>query len=210
PAGGASDGFVATFSADGGTLNYSALLGGSAADRITGLALGAGSNIHVVGSTSSADLPLAGAVQTDLGTGTSAFVSVIEAGAAGLTFSSYLDGSSTSAAAAVAVDNSQAIYVTGQTIDGPFPTLNAVQDKRGGGTDAFLVKLTSGEGAYSTAISTYLGGEGFDGGQAVTVHPGGLVTVAGTTGSGTFPLVEALQTQLQGSSDAFVSTFAAD
>ena len=74
--GGASDdGFLAEFSPDGTTLDYSTYLGGSSADSATGIAVN-GNVGYVVGATSSANFPTSGAFiqQPIFGGGSDGFV----------------------------------------------------------------------------------------------------------------------------------------
>jgi len=70
--GGQEDGFVAKLSPDGQVLTYGTLLGGSASDRIRGLAIDDLGNAHVTGFTGSADFPVRGALQPTYLGGTSA------------------------------------------------------------------------------------------------------------------------------------------
>ena len=82
------------------------------------------------------------------------------------------------------------------------------QTHAGGSGDAFIVKLDS---SGSVAYDTYLGGGGWDQGQAIALDPGGNVYVAGATNSGAnttiaLPLTNALQQQYGGGTyDAFVA-----
>jgi hypothetical protein len=76
------------------------------------------------------------------------FVSVFNAQGNSLVFSTYLGGSGTDFPGALAVDQSQSIYIAGETNSSDFPVANAYQPTYNGGTcvnvpcfDAFLTKL---------------------------------------------------------------------
>jgi len=78
-AAGGLDGYMAELDSSGASLVYSTYLGGSAYDIATGVALGAGDDVAVVGHTGSTDLPVtSGAAQTSYGGGTyDAFVAMV-------------------------------------------------------------------------------------------------------------------------------------
>jgi hypothetical protein len=118
-----------------------------------------------------------------------------------LVYSTYLGGVGSDFANAVAVDNTGAAYVAGQTGAG-FPTLNAEQNTFGGNSDAFVAKLSpSGALVYST----YLGGTGRDFGNGIAVDSTGSAYITGLT-SGGFPTLNAWQNTFGGGQDdAFVA-----
>jgi hypothetical protein len=124
-----------------------------------------------------------------------------------LAFSTYLGGSEHDSAAAVTVDTSGNIYVTGRTSSATdFPIRNAIQPILLGPGDAFVTKYDSS----GTLIwSTYLGGSHDDDGDAIAVDASGNVYVAGTTSSPDFPTTAgAVQTKYNGqSTTGFVARF---
>jgi hypothetical protein len=128
------------------------------------------------------------------------------AAAATLGFSTYLGGTGGDAAAAIAVDASGNVYVTGATGSSDFPiTTGAPQQVLLGFEDAFVSKF-SPSGALEW--STYLGGSGLDQGKGIAVDPSGNVYVTGITASQNFPTTQgAPQTHLAGVENAFVSEF---
>jgi hypothetical protein len=77
--------------------------------------------------------------------------------------------------------------------------------------DAFAAKLDS---SGNTVWATLLGGSGTDSGQGIAVDAKGNVYLAGTTSSTDFPVVNAVQTQLDNGignrADAFVAEISAD
>jgi hypothetical protein len=106
------------------------------------------------------------------------------------------------------VDSGGTVYVTGSTWSANFPVKNAVQKTIGGLCNAFVARLTS-DGS-NLLFSTYLGGSGCtlqypEGGQGIALDAQGEAYVAGVTSSSDFPLQNAVQPQLEGSTDAFVA-----
>src|SRR5207302_3833070 len=105
----------------------------------------------------------------------------------------------------IAVDASGNAYVTGPATSVDFPiTAGAFQTTLRGSGDAFVTKLNPSGSAL--VYSTYLGGSGADGADAIAVDTVGNAYVAGVTGSIDFPTtLGAFQTTLRGDSDAFVT-----
>jgi len=118
---------------------------------------------------------------------------------------------------AMAVDAAGSTYVTGNICYGTFPvTAGAFQAQFGGGAcnfvfnvglagpggDAFVMKL---DPTGAVLWATYLGGSGYDGGNAIAVDADGNVYVAGQTSSKDFPVTTgAAFPSLTTQSDAFV------
>ena len=176
-------------------LTYSTYLGGDAQERIHGVAADAQGNIVVVGETYSQDFPTVNALQSQrIGNG-DAFVAKLTATGDALIYATYFGGSAAESAAAVDVDASGAAYLVGETSSWDFPTLNPVQSSRKGQNDSFVVKLDA-EGAL--VYSTLLGGTAEEYGLGIAVDADGRAHVAGSTWSGDFPAVGALQSALGG------------
>lgn len=129
-----------------------------------------------------------------------------------LTYSTYLGGSGYDSGAAIAVDSTGAVYVTGFTLSDNFPitagayhtTCGTSGSCNGGYSDVFVTKLSPG--GSSLVYSTYLGGSKDDLGKAIAVDSSGSAYVAGQTFSSDFPIVSgALQGSYGGAGDAFVT-----
>ncbi|HKP93215.1 MAG TPA: SBBP repeat-containing protein [Chthoniobacterales bacterium] len=132
-----------------------------------------------------------------------------------LVYSTYLGGSNSDLARAVAVDSSGNAYVTGYTTSTDFPTANAVQATLNGTAggfgdrDVFVTKLN----AAGTALiySTYLGGSGGEEARGIAADAAGNAYVAGFTSSTNFPTANALQSSIgTDGQDAFVTKLNAD
>lgn len=129
-----------------------------------------------------------------------------------LTFSTYLGGSGSDTAYAVARDASGSLYLAGRTQSANFPaTAGAVQGSLAGGagTDAFVAKLNAAGTALTYA--TYLGGtDGNDEAISVAVDFAGFAYVTGWTASTDFPTASPAQgVNRGGTSDAFLTKVSA-
>ena len=124
---------------------------------------------------------------TTMCSGTSAFITKIDAPGDGILYSSYLGGDNTSYGYGIGVDGSANAYVTGLTYSDtgfPLTAATALQATYAGAGDAFLTKVsTTAAGAASLAYSTYLGGTGIDQGNAVAVDASGNAYITGATTS---------------------------
>jgi predicted extracellular nuclease len=208
-AGGANgDAFVTKVNPSGSALVYSTYLGGVGQDLGYGITVDGSGAAYVVGVTASANFPLVNPAQSFNGSGggsaTDGFVTKVAAAGNAWAFSTYIGGSGADSANGVAVDDSGSAYVAGQTASATlFPLSNAIQSTLGGGTDAFLAKLSASGNAY--AYSTYLGGSVDDFGNDVAVDASGDAYIAGHTASTNFPVLAAAQATNAGSQDAFVA-----
>ncbi|HJQ34367.1 MAG TPA: SBBP repeat-containing protein [Pyrinomonadaceae bacterium] len=213
-AGGAKDAFVTKVSAAGTGLVYSTYLGGSAQDNGEGIAVDSTGNAYVTGTTFSTNFPTANAIQPANGTsgGSStqdAFVTKLNIAGNALVYSTYLGGAGGEVGSDIKVDSAGAVYVVGGTgSTTTFPTANAIQCARSGGSDAFVTKLNTAGNAF--VYSTYLGGSGSGAAEqarGVAVDSSGNAYVVGNTTSNDFPTVTPIQAAFGGDAaigDAFV------
>jgi hypothetical protein len=201
------DAFVAKISADGSTLLYSTYLGGSSRDNGADIAVDRSGNAYVTGGVTSEDFLIENALQPVYGGVADAFVTKISADGSALIYSTYLGGSSSEnpeiGAGGIAVDDLGNAYVTGFTQSTNFPRANALQITNAGYYDAFVTKLNSTGSVL--LYSTYLGGNGYDTGNAIAVDTSGNAYVTGLGTSANFPTLNALQPTLGGGQDAFVT-----
>jgi len=207
-AGSFGDVFVTKLDPSGSALVYATYLGGGSSDSCQGMTVDTAGHVYVSGSTGSADFPTTpGAYDTTFNGGIlDAYVTKVNPTGTGLVYSTFLGGSGADANARVAVDAAGNAYVTGETgsaFDFPI-TANAPQPVFGGSLDAFVAKLNPG--GSTLLFSTYLGGVGFDAGNAIIVDAARNVYVTGRTASADFPTTAgAFDTGYNGGiSDAFV------
>jgi uncharacterized repeat protein (TIGR01451 family) len=206
-------------------LSYSTYLGGSGKDTTGGIVVDAQGSAYVIGRTTSPDFPTTdGAFQTTYGgdfdlfdfDDSDAFVAKFNPEGTMLVYSTYLGGNDFDVGHEIAIDSFGNVYVTGKTNSPDFPTTDgAFQTTYGGNYDAFVAKLNP-EGS-ALVYSTYLGGageeEGFDEDLAIgfniAVDNEGSAYVIGQTKSIDFPIENAFQPALRGSSDIFVTKLSA-
>jgi len=208
-AGGLWDAFITKFSADGQSLVYSTYLGGRFIDWLCGIAVDSSGAAYVIGRTSSTDFPIKNAYQGTYIDNFDVFVTKFSADGQSLVYSTYLGGSDYDRGSSIAVDNSGAAYVSGNTYSTDFPTKNAYQGSHAGSSDAFVTKFSAD--GQSLVYSTYLGGSSYEDGIGIAVDDTGAAYVSGDTKSYDFPIKNAYQgTHAGGTNDAFVTKFSAD
>lgn len=130
-----------------------------------------------------------------------------------LAYSTYFGGSGGDIGYGIAVDSSGNAYVTGISNSADFPTSTGSSSTSSGGAgDAFVVKINPAGTASTTSTtpqlvySTYLGGNGTDSGNAITIDLSGDAYVTGSTSSTNFPFTTGVfQSTYGGAGDAFVA-----
>jgi hypothetical protein len=145
--GGTFDAFVAKLSTTGGGLLYSTYLGGNDTEGLGGnyidIAVDAGGNAHVAGTTFSADFPVKNAIQpTRVGTQTGFLTTLSPSGA--MIDSTFLGAEQYSYtwATAVAVDKAGNAYVTGYTDGDQLPVPGAADATLNSNYfDAFVLRI---------------------------------------------------------------------
>jgi hypothetical protein len=212
---------VARLNATGSDLDYSTYLDGSISSTGIGIAVDSTFHAYVTGRTSSANFPTTpGAFQRTFKAatipgdprdivGTNAFVTKFSADGLTLVYSTFLGGTASDEARAIAVDGSDRAYVTGVAHSKDFPVkAGGFQTTLRGTSDAFVTKLWK-DGA-GLIYSTFLGGFSNEGGNSIAVDSSGQAHVAGsTTSSASFPLRNAIQATFRGVQDAFVTKVSA-
>jgi uncharacterized protein (TIGR03437 family) len=127
-----------------------------------------------------------------------------------LAYSSYLGGTGNDNGAGIAVDTAGNAYITGHTDSTDFPTVHPFQSTNplggspGVGDGCVFVSKVSANGS-ALLYSTYLGGNGYDVGNAIAVDSAGDAFVTGSTTSSNFPTANAIQGKNLGLSNAFVT-----
>ena len=196
------------------SLTYSTCLGG-AGDQAKGVAVDSSGNAYVTGTTVSTGFPVVNPLQSsNKSKSGTAFVSKLNSSGSALVYSTYLGGSVSDQANAIAVDPSGDAYVTGSTCSSDFPTVTPVQAGLKGVCDGFVAELNAA--GSSLVYSTYLGGSGTvesgtslsDEGLGIAVDSSGAAYVTGGTWSTDFPTVAPIQSY-GGGEDAFLSKFSA-
>ncbi len=224
--------FVTKLNSAGSALVYSTYLGGSVNDDAQAVAVDSSGNAYVSGYTYSSDFPTANAFQPQNqtnGHGANAFVTKFNAAGSGLTYSTYLGGSTNSQATGVALDAADNAYISGFTDSTDFPTVEPLQATNNAAShmtsNAFISVLDAAGSALE--FSTYLGGSGTQGfiscpvgvtpcgpvyngdsAAAIAVDAAGNIYVTGVTYSTDFPTVMAFQGTPKSSFVTKISTLA--
>lgn len=195
------DGFVVKLSADGTTVEYATLLGGSSNDGIHDIAVDNDGNAYVVGYTWSEDFPITpNAYSSSMGDWIDGFITKFNATGSDLLFSTYLGGRNPDYVHRVLINSVGQVCVTGRTSSPDFPiTINP-----GGG---HFLALFEPDGSDLIASTSLLGID--VGGFAIDRE--GNYYMSGRTGSEDFPVTPgAAQATIPGTSSAFVASFTPD
>jgi uncharacterized protein (TIGR03437 family) len=183
-------------------LIYSTYLGGLDTEFGNSVETDAAGNTYVTGITYSRDFMIKDAVQTSLKGVGNAFVSKFDPQGR-LLYSTYLGGSSEDAGIAITCDGAGNAFLVGATDSLNFPTTSGVaQATKGGRLDLFVAKLNStGNGL---VYSSYVGGSDDEVAGGVVIDGSGNAYITGQTLSANFPVRNAVQGTLRGTSDAFL------
>lgn len=211
---GAYDAFIAKVSPDGSALMYAGYIGGSGNDSGTGVAVDGAGNAYVAGYANSSEATFPVRVGPDLTQNgyEDAFVAKVRADGSSLDYAGYIGGNSHEQALGIAVDSTGQAYVTGYTesSEATFPVSGGPDLTFNGESDAFVARVVADGSALDYA--GYIGGEYYDGGDAIAVDALGDVYVAGRAtiwgvggGNDGFPVIAGPDLTANGDVDAFVA-----
>jgi len=188
-------------------LLASTFVGGSDSDYGYDVVLDASNNVYIAGYTNSFSYPTTtGVYQTAKSGGYDVFVSKFNSDLSVLSASTFIGGSSTDRAYAIALDSSCNVYIAGYTNSTNYPINNAYQAANNGNYDVFISKLSNN---LSTLLSsTYVGSSSYDYAYGIALDSLDNVYITGYTNSINYPTtVDVYQTVNNGGYDAFVSKF---
>jgi hypothetical protein len=205
---GGADVYLTKLDPAGSALEYSTYIGGAGSgDRTFGIAVDAGENAHITGTTTSIDFSAGlypttpGAYDTTLASAghPDLFVTKMNAAGNGLIYSTYLGGASDDTPGDIALDAAGNTFVTGNGSHDYPTTPGAYSTTYLGGT--FVTALnTSGT---ALVYSTFLGGRGADG---IELDERGNAYVAGAVFDGSLPTTSgAYDETYNGGSDAYLT-----
>lgn len=197
-------GFVTKLNAAGDKLLFSTYLGGERNDRVDALAIDSQGSIYVTGYASSTTLPVVNAFQPKIAGSNDALVAKFAAPNYRVAYCSYLGGVGADDPYGIGVDAQGNAFVTGYTVSPNLATAGVYQAKIATTGDNFIAKIRpAGDGL---AFFTYVGGNGDDRVQALAMDASGNPVIAGSTTSKNYPVTAtAVQTQLKGNTDGFVT-----
>lgn len=179
----ASNAFVTRVAPGGGSLSFSAVLGGSVGtgsgdtlDVVFAVATDASGALYAAGYTTAQNFPTTtGAFDRDA-EGYDAFVTKVSADGSSLVYSTLVGGSGADLCYGLAVNPLGEAYITGSSASPDFPTTQGVFDITASG-DAFVTRLTP-DGS-SLVFSTGLGDDRYDVGNGICLGAEGSIYVAG-------------------------------
>jgi uncharacterized protein (TIGR03437 family) len=172
------------------TISFTSFVGGSGSEQGNAIAVDSSGNIYIAGSSNSGRSDYNVLLRKFSPAGAQIYIAD-------------LGGKDDDLGNAIAVDANGSVYLGGRTSSDDFPVLNALQPKRAGGADAFLVRMN--QAGNGMVFSTYLGSSSDDFISAVALDNQGAVYATGTTG-GAFPsILGGFQIQNKGGLDAFVT-----
>jgi hypothetical protein len=193
-----SDGFVTKINAQGASLGYSSVIGGSGFNMGTAIAVDSSGNAYLTGSTQSADFPQINPIKRACARGCGsnvgdAFVTKLNSSGSAIVYSSLLGGERADEGTGIAVDQLGNAYVVGFTQSANFPRVQPIKGACLGtcskklASNAFVVNVN----AAGTALvySTVIGGSASDQGNGIAVDNLGNAYVTGLTQSADFPQV---------------------
>jgi uncharacterized protein (TIGR03437 family) len=186
-------------------LEFSTYFGGTGMDVANVVRVDRSGNIYLAGETESINFPTRTGLSSTLGGSSDGFVVKLNPSGTAILFSTFLGGRNPGDRIwDLQVDEMGRILVCGETNSLNFPvTEDAAQRFFRGNTDGFLSILTPD--GRTLAYSTYLGGSLQDIAYGLALEEGGSVVLTGQTRSSNFPTRRALQPDLLGASDVFLT-----
>jgi hypothetical protein len=190
---GGQESFITKFTANGSTMLYSTLIGGSGNEEIYGSIVDNEGNFIVCGWTDSADFPTSpDAFDSKIDGTADCFLTTISANGSTLIFSTLLGGSGVNVhyetMMFLAVDDiSSNIYVVGRTNSLDFPTTDDSASKQGG-CDIF-VSIFPSNGSM-LLFSTLIGGTKYSWPGSILLTTSKEAYIVFTTSSDDFPVTQ--------------------
>ena len=207
---GGYDAWMAKLDPTGNELVFSTYFGGEHDDFGYDIDIDSQHNVFVTGQTASWNFPVVNRYQlSPYGGLPDAFITKFNSDGNSIVYSNFIGGTAFDAGSAVSVDANGYACIVGQTESSNFLTIKPYQDKLRGSFDAFVTKFDP-EGKYPAMYSTYLGGSGSDDARDIIALPDGSLVVVGVTKSKDFPTMNALQGELKGLQDGFITTLNTD
>ena len=205
-------GFVAKVNAAESALTWSTYFGPLATPNynptVAAIAVDSRGGVYLTGGTTGGLPVTAGAPQPTFGGIEDAYVAKLSNTGDSLPYCTYLGGAEWDIGNAIAVDSAGNAYVAGETESSNLPvTTGALQTKLAGHSNAFVAKVDNAGAAWQ--YLTYLGGNRYDGAEAIAVDSSGDAIAAGFTWSSDFPTAAAVQPVLPGNQTALFKTTSA-
>jgi len=196
------DAYVMALSSDGETLQMATYFGGSGGESVAAMGVDAEGNIHLVGRTSSTDIPVtADAAQPEYSGEIDAYYAKLSPGGDRLLYGSFLGGHHEEDPVAITLHPAGGVVVAGSTQSGNFPlSTDAIEPSLGSfGLEGFVTWI-SREG---TATYSSYAGSGLLALTDVAVDRRGRIALVGSSSSSELSTTgNAVQRAPSGASDA--------
>lgn len=192
-----------------GYINYSTYLGGTSYEAAFDVEVDSNKAALISGYTYSTNFPVTSGCYQGANAGNGdAFLTKVDFNGSML-WSTYFGGSAADVSWAIAVDDSNNTYLTGETWSNDLPiTPGILHDSLDGNSDIILASFDDW-GALNW--STYVGGDDEDGAFDILWDPLGYINLSGWTASSDFPTTnDAFQDSLGGDYDAYLLTIKPD
>jgi len=198
---GGSHGFVTKINAQGASLAYSSVFGGSGFDLGAAIAVDSSGDAYLTGSTGSADFPQVNPIKRACTNGCGiggtapgdAFVSKINSAGTAIVYSSLVGGKRDDEGTGIGVDSLGNAYLIGFTQSLNFPSVRPIKNACLGtcskklAANVFVVNVNAAGSAL--VYSSLIGGSASDQGQGIAVDSLGNAYLTGFTQSSDFPRV---------------------
>lgn len=182
----------------------SGFLGGTGQDTPYAITHDDSGNIYLAGQTRSTNFPVRSPYDGTINGVSDAFLMKINPSGTAILMSTYLGGRNPGDRILdIEVDRDGLIYVCGETSSLNFPLVNPFQSTYSGNFDGFVAIL--GSGGSRLLFSSLLGGSSQDTIYGLALDEEHNIYLTGSTRSGNFPTVRAMQPQIRGEVDAFVA-----
>ncbi len=175
--------------------------GGSLADVCRAIEPDSAGNVFVGMETRSADMPTFNAYQPAKSDTDDFFVLKLNPSGFPI-WASFYGGNNLDAMRRIKLSHLGYLVASGYSRSTNFPMINPIQATNAGSADAVIMKLSMATGF--PIWSTYYGGSGYDEPVGITLDNNNNIFVVGTTESANFPIMNAYQSVLKGTSDIFV------
>lgn len=188
-------------------INYATYLGGTSTETNDAIAVDGSGAVYLAGTTLSSDYPtVAGSFDLTYNLDNDVVVTKLNPAGSSMTYSTYIGGQRADDATGIAIDASGAAYITGVTQSSDFPTPNGVDKTYNGNADLFVTKVSPTGTALT--YSTFVGGNGTEGGGAIAVDDNGSAYITGFTSSNDYPTTPGAFDRQRGGQDMIVTKVA--
>ncbi len=191
---GFNDAFLLKLSNDGNSILASTFFGGTSYDEGFDLAIDSVQNVWVAGATQGGIVTL-NAIDGSHNGLADIFLAQFDSQLNNLIFSTYWGGNLEDENPSIAITNGR-VFISGDTRSSNFPTIGIGSESFKGWYDGFL--LTFDQISHNVLFSSCVGGTSEDRLRGMSLDSDGNVWLAGLTASTDFPLVDPMDSVLEG------------